>query len=277
MILNDSNSIKNILGNTNQAMVYGFAHCHYHDISKELNSKRFGLRIFNYALGNEAEKHETRTTHEKRVMIQIPDRSLTIKSECKCALTNLMFENFKRSNEGLPLIPVLFCLDITNNEYPLSSENVLSKTKVLKDDLLMNDLVTHSELRRIYKLCFDKDIDPRIRKIAQNAFKFVKLERSKTQQDKYTLIKAPAPWSDKQWDQELAKRKPTSKERKKESWRTDLAKLIAKEEGTKTEAEKKESSSKPKSTPKTYCKQKRCVDYSILEQETQDDAKKVRS
>lgn len=280
MILNDLNSIKSIIGDTNQAMVYGFEHCYYDEIGVLLKTDPFNFRVFNACVGLKNEPVSTRTTLENSIIHQLPLRlPISINAMCKCALTNIVFENFKRIINCLPIIPILFCIDTNSNEYPISAKNILIKNSYL------NILTTHSELRRAYKLCFDTDIDPRLNIVAQNTFKFAKVEQSQNSEDQnednevaivYRLIKAEAPWTDKLWNAEWTKRKSASKERKKEDWRTDLAELIAKEEGIKTEVEKKESRSTPKSPQKTYCKEKRCVDYSILEQETQDDPKKIK-
>lgn len=221
-------NIKRIVGDSKQVMVYGFAHCFYNEISLALREKPYSLHTFSHAVSQN--DPNDRTTLEGRVMSRISAGSLDINScsrmiindNCKSGLTTLVFENFKRSIQGLHLIPILFCIDINENPFPLNSVNILTKSEK------MNIRVTHKELRRAFKLCYDDHVDPRIQNIAQVTFKFVKVTRFNN--ETYTLEEIPAPWKDPTWPDEWAIRKAQSSPRKAKDWRDALNTFVAQED-----------------------------------------------
>jgi hypothetical protein len=133
-----------------------------------------------------------------------------------------LLENMKRIQEKLPVIPVLFCIDIDDNPKPLSIETLCSKQKN------MNRQITHKELRRAYKLSTHEN--PAIRQAAAETFRFVKLAYWK-EEGTYFLKQIAAPWDSPKFASCWAARKKqsTSKPKPAETnWRKSLDKEVSK-------------------------------------------------
>lgn len=183
-------------------MIYGWGHCGFYEMTnatdaaiidvRPTRSLRPLKRLFAWDLGKRPVHKlatSTVTSLEGRRMNLIDyDYSKgglkETSRKCKTALTNLVLENYKRQQEGLPLIPIVFAIDITKNPKPCRSRNICSKMPGV------NGQVTHKELRRAYKLCSHPN--PKIRAIALQTFKFVKVKIVK---DRVTLEQIPAPWA----------------------------------------------------------------------------------
>ena len=176
--------LASIGGETAQLMVYGFADCKYNIIVKILRTahpfgtaenpiKRvFDFRIADYRLRydrSDAIEDPIKTyTSEGREIFRIKRSTSTTARICKAALVNMVIENVKREREGLPLIPVLFTIDIssdTSGQYP----------PCINDLINIRNRYTFKELRRVYKLCADPELPPEVRAIAERTFKFVKV------------------------------------------------------------------------------------------------------
>lgn len=203
---------------TNQIMVYGWAHCKYQDVEcfiREMAEDReIPIRkVFNNSIGcsPDAFLSSYATTLESRQLnilaFEEPstDRQATAR-QCKTALTNLVLENYKRMKDGLPVIPLLFCIDIDGNPKPWSIETITSKEESC------NKQITHKELRRAYKLCTHEN--SKIRDAAKATFCFIKLKYlgDKT----YALEPTASPWEDSRafgecWEARKAKSKTSSK------------------------------------------------------------------
>jgi len=227
------------------AMVYGFQHCEYEQVCQGLKKKI--VRAYDWSLGNNSCK--TINLSGERVYkidpgaLQAKNAKKMCNRYCKAGLVNLVIENYRKQKNGEPLTPVIFCIDIENNPYPLTSKNLLSKTKVV-GNTVMNQVVTHSELRRAYKLCNDPRVREDIREIAKKTFKFVhvkpitskqKTKTSLKERVTYNLTEIAAPWENskknskqaKEFATELAKRKEYAKKNpvkraKKTDWRAQL-------------------------------------------------------
>lgn len=192
-----------------RAMVYGFKHCKYIEVRRFL-SEFFQKKIF-------TEQFESPEFH-----VYGPIRDGKVQQHlAKIALTDMIFENFLRTlgkctqahSQG-PIIPVIFCIDIDKNPFPLTSENLCAKKPKL------NKLITHSELRRVYKLCYDPSIDERIREVAKKSFIFVKLVKSISgKENEYDLQRVPAPWENTEFGKQFEKRKLQSASRALTTWR----------------------------------------------------------
>ena len=196
------NSLCEITKGGNQVMIYGWGHCGFYEMiiatdaaiedARRSTSIRPIKRLFAFDLGKRpVHKLSTSaiTSLEGRRMNLIDyDYSKgglkETSRQCKTALTNLVLENYKRQQEGLSLIPIVFAIDITKNPKPCRSRNICSKMS------RVNDQVTHKELRRAFKLCSHPN--PKIRAIALQTFKFVKVNVLK---DRVTLEQIPAPWA----------------------------------------------------------------------------------
>lgn len=224
----DSDSVINLCGPSKQAMVYGFTHCGYGAICKKLSDPGSCVeRLFDCGLGNFDTHFKTL---EGRVIEQIkfeisqddtPEENVKICNRmCKSGITNLVLENYKRKCEGLPLIPVIFCID--SDAAPMDSTRMASRQPEL------NQLLTHHELRRAYKLCCEVN-DPTIAAIAQETFKFAKL-CSQPEEGLYSLRQIEPCWErdgekwQKAWGERMATKKPLLK--KKISWKKELQTAI---------------------------------------------------
>src|SRR5579883_2702248 len=124
-----------------QVVVYGFSHCNYLQVMSAIYRTKSFDRVYDAKLSDY--RPEDRTTTENRVI-----DSFCSGNNFKATLVDIVFENFQRKKLGLPVIPVLFCVDIDNNRYPLTPEFLCKKGP---------HYWTNSELRRAYKLCCEFD------------------------------------------------------------------------------------------------------------------------
>lgn len=212
-------SIKKIIGNSKATMVYGFYHCEYLNLQKALR-KHLDF-IFNCSLGNDTSSSEEELRYnqsnggfDKKIKSgsdKTSSLSQSLNRMCKAGLVNLILENYKRNLAGLELIPIIFCIDTTENPHPLTSENMLSKTKK-NNGFEMNRITTHSELRRLYKLCHDPKIDDEIKEITQKACRFVKVASKKVEKDlvEFSLEQVAPPWEDPSFQAQLEARREYS-------------------------------------------------------------------
>lgn len=223
-------SVASICKGANQTMVYGWEHCFYTMVAGFLMVAADKIpswpikKVFDLDAGKpdlfEDEEHCATTIEGRKInLIDFPEPKTgtqRIGRICKTALTNLVLENYKRKKEGLPLIPVLFCIDIIGNEKPCTMVKLTSKIDTF------NNQITYKELRRAYKLCTHEN--PEIRQVAQETFKFVR-----TGAEGLELLEAP--WADSNKADKFWKtRKGLSKSTPKPSsanWNTQLTKLVA--------------------------------------------------
>ncbi len=88
----------------------------------------------------------------------------------KTALVTLVLDNYRRRAHGEAITPLVFCLDVLGNSYPPTTpETIFAK------EWRLNRCITHKELRRIAKLCFDERVDRTIREVARETFKYVRV------------------------------------------------------------------------------------------------------
>lgn len=255
-------SVSDVLGKSSTAMVYGFQHCRYTQVSDALESHVNVSRVYDCSLGNDYDPtdgpKQRRLNGESIHQVDSGMRELQTKGKsfetqdcnrkCKSGLVNYVLENYRQSKvHGKEISPIIFCIDIQDkdggNPHPLTSENLLSKTKTVRVSramtLEMNRIVTHSEIRRAYKLCNDPTVDPEIREIARKTFKFVKVNENRQEfaidrgltvdreiRVQYDLEEIPAPWAAGDFQAHLDTRKEVSaqqvKPRKDTNWRAEL-------------------------------------------------------
>lgn len=243
-------SVESLLSESSTAMVYGFQHCKYVQVTEALEQHRDVSRIYDCSLGNDYDAMDNdkqkrldgRSIHKISSGIAELDRlgkkfeTQDCNRKCKTGLVNQVLENYRKATlEDREISPIIFCIDYENettgetNPHPLTSENMLSKTKIVRVSraftLSMNRIITHSELRRAYKLCHDPRLDPEIRAIANRTFKFVKVNETREEfgidrghqidrdiRVNYNLEQIEAPWEKPDFDVELRKRKARSSE-----------------------------------------------------------------
>ena len=193
-----------------QVAVYGFQHCGYTNVMRGLRESNLFQNVYSGFLSVSPPKD--RTTIENRVI-----DSFCSGGKFKATLVDIVFENSQRKKLGLPLIPVLFCVDTYDNWHPWNPESVCDHSYY----------VTNSEMRRAYKLCCEFE-DPAIRQVAGETFKFVKLAKHKTKPDTIELQEIDAPWKCTGWEAAWARRKTYTIPRpgKTSDWRADLRKKI---------------------------------------------------
>lgn len=240
-----------------QVMVYGWGHCKYLQVAGSLAESNFPdnpspfKKIYDCAFGDTRVRTlEGRRIQEMRVDIPDDDYLKELNRRCKSGVTNLVFENFQRREEGLSLIPLLFCIDIDDtgdhpwdkrrNRWDFDGPNPWRTTPELlceKDRMTvtgqMNDFTTHSELRRCFKLA-NTFSDPRIRNVANSTFKFVRVVQNRDTLE-YRLESVRAPWDHADWDRFWKKRMEIGSKQQKAStsislkrypWRKELSTAI---------------------------------------------------
>ncbi len=211
----DYESIKAICGDSKQVMVYGFGHCGWWWMLGKLrdNDSPF-QRVFSFKVGTV--KSPPPKTLEGHEIIQIPTKPSSY-SECKAGITNLVLTNYLRKQNNQPIIPLIFLVDVSDNQFPLSAAEIAGRTDSDK-------LITHSELRRCYKLCteFEGTSLEAISKVAQETIKFVKLVK----QDQIRIIEPCEPvWEKSDWKAAWAQRQATKQNITNLSWRTAALQL----------------------------------------------------
>jgi hypothetical protein len=193
--------------NSPYAMVFGFASCHYNEVAEGLRASSLFTHIFNYTIGYERDDEAFEVSPP---ISQIKTNKTGTSDTCKAALVNIVFENYKRKQQGKPLIPVLFVIDCENNRHSLTSNSITTKEEN------QNKIITFKEIRRAYKLCEEFD-DPEIRAVAKETFKFVKAN------DDLSLKEIPVPWEKSDWPELWkARKKAPKKFRKKLNWKSEL-------------------------------------------------------
>lgn len=218
-------SVKQIVGESKQVMVYGWIDCYYIEVSKALKSVDSPIgKVFNSVIGDhgmsDRDKRKILETVDGSIIKQLKfdkvhedkrdhDNSLIKTKEkystsrvCKAGITNLMLENLKRKQNNMELIPLIFCIEV-DESFSKKDKFVGSTPKsITSKNQEQNQLITHSELRRCYKFCqeFEKSSDPLLKEIAgiaRETIKFVKL--TGIEDGSCCLEKIGAPWDRDDW------------------------------------------------------------------------------
>lgn len=222
----DFDSLDRICENRDEIAVFGFQHCLYTPLSNALEKRV--TRIYDCAVGNQDLDLGFLASPRTGRRIQQIDTGADDVEEgsskycsrnCKASLVNIVVENYRREQQGEAIIPILFCIDKKDNHTPLTSENLLTKTKVIEvtptHRLAMNEIITHCELRRSYKLCNDEDLPEVIRDVANRSFKFVRVidtrhKEGEREEIHLSLEHIEAPWRTPDFNDHLAERKSLS-------------------------------------------------------------------
>lgn len=217
-------SLEKVCFPSTQVMVYGWSHTYYgavidslKEIEEDDTIQTTIQKYFDCWLGNKRKRDSRVTTLEGRKMERIEYDSIPgaehCAKMCKSAIVNLVLENCKRTKDKLPLIPLLFCIDIDQNPHPSSIGTILSR----KDE--HNKKITNMELRRIYKICHMND--DFISCVALQTMKFVKVY--KNSESKYEFEGLNPFWVDPIWNTLWETRQTEKKHTpKKHDWRLQL-------------------------------------------------------
>lgn len=192
----DKPSFKEAIGESKEALVYGFSHCGYQFVGDILKKEIEGFsQSHNYDIGYPtlATKIDGRSIDKISITSTDKDSSSTVLSRvCKSAIVNLVLENYKREKSGDKPIHLIFCIDDNQN-------NVFELEKVALDNAIAN-----TELRRCYKLCNDFD-HAGIRDVACRTIKFVKVNFGEG--DEISSLEPQVPfWEHRDWKTHWAKR-----------------------------------------------------------------------
>lgn len=224
-------SVNQLCGNANQLVVYGFADCQYRwvrgqvdPLIRQANSigqskiPCCGLRTKPKTQIKSAFDYQIKKTLEGRTLglIESPNEV----NLCKNVLNQLILENYKRVKEGKELIPLIFCVDISENRYAYNTTTVTIKSE--------RKVITSQELRRYYKLLYDLGDDAlgqELSLIARKTIKFVKLEPLNKSQDKTEwCLKEITPFTKEAWREAMEKRRQGREPKKAKIWIDKLKK-----------------------------------------------------
>ncbi|MFI5343090.1 MAG: DUF4116 domain-containing protein [Chlamydiales bacterium] len=211
----NANSIALAFSKADLLAVYGWKHCEYKKIH-ELLSARYQKVFQCQMLGNPQISADASTTCEGRRLTIFDPVAKDLSSSnstplrdgediryiariCKTGLINILLENYKRTLEKTPLIPLIFIVDISDNPYPVGQAS---------DFFSDAPYVTHQEFRRCYKMFKLKD-DPdpdlqQMAEIAKEIIQFIKLEVSG---DLGSCVLLPAFYQEDKWDQASSDRR----------------------------------------------------------------------
>lgn len=183
-------SINKILKNSSEVVVYGLEICKYIDVHEALSSLNIKSHI---ASEYHLPLFIPLTLNRER---SSANAKLIIGDECKHIVVNLIIENYKRSREGKPIVPLLFCV---GTEDDLSCEE-------LNIDLLFekSTSIVNKELRRCYRIYAETTAD--IRDIARETFKFVHVKQNPVDHEEYILEEVPPFWEKEGFNQKWQKR-----------------------------------------------------------------------
>lgn len=213
-----------------QAMIYGRAACGYMEISGWLEDQKIQGHfrdVFDCFLGEaERDKEEDyaslqHKTSDKRVIRKINhEGSFLSTCECKAGLVNMVIENFKRKQDGIPIIPIIFVVE--------KDDLKLDVISIVDKGLPYSKCFINSEIRRAYKLCFDSNMAEEIRVIAKETFLFISLTTNTvTDSVQFTFTTCLAPWESFEWEARWKNRlKSIHSSHKSYPWRKELQKII---------------------------------------------------
>lgn len=218
----DRDCLRSVFGDANQVVIYGYKHCRYELVAGLLKKlfettplkKVFLSGLCNMPLstveGRLFSKYEELECRKSK-SIGIQNRMWT-----KASLVSVVIENMQRSREDIPLIPVIFCVDITDNPYPLVIANMVKR-------VVPGGAMTGSEIRRAYKLCYERSLHRFIKIVARETFHFVKVEMGVST---CSLKPIEPPWGGRNkahWNVCWVERMRTSSSHKKDKhWRVKI-------------------------------------------------------
>ncbi len=227
-------SVEQLVGKkTKEAMVYGFRHAHYLEVQKALCATGSPIQqVYDWALGSSEKPAVSKITKKPLEQIRFQKKGAgkkPISRLCKAGITNLILENYKRRKEGNEIIPLIFCVGSKNPNKEAYEPSLGENPPSLRTIAGRSTVVTHSELRRAFRLCKDfmHSPDPVLREIAEVARDTIKLVTvdQDEKSDSYSLQQISPTWDDAQWDIEMRGRKATRPARigqKLFKWRHEL-------------------------------------------------------
>lgn len=214
----DYSSVKRVVGNSQQVMFCGSVNSHSNEIAHALltDTEQSQIKeIFDFHIGEKSfsinKTMEGREIEKLYVYDEKQDKIMN--RQGKAAITNMLLENFKREQEGLEPIPVIFFMD--ENKSFFGKDTTAEKMSSKEDKF--NKLFINSQLRRCFKLYQElKDSDqPELRQMAEVARKMFKFVIVTNEKDKAVLKELPPIWDRKDVFEGMHKRADQSKNKNK--------------------------------------------------------------
>ncbi|ASQ45117.1 hypothetical protein [Legionella clemsonensis] len=207
------NSVKAILGDSKEVLVYGFSNCQYGYVARALNALTIKAMIKD-SFKNEFEMLEFDSQPH------VPDASLDLNSidyqeyverektilfarECKALITSLCINNLKRKQNNEPIIPLLFCIEGEFSGYSVS----LNIKSVAESHPMLGTYITDEELRHCFKMWMF-ETEPEFKEVIRETIKFVKLLPHPVEPESYQLQSIAPFWEKPEWAAALDKRQP---------------------------------------------------------------------
>lgn len=250
-------SLKTIIGDVNEVMIYGFVECYYKEVITVLEKSGYKALMWDFPpfkrlefddLGHpviDPEENKDEGSDEEDIPAETSKRVLNFLAEfaeqktkkaqnfrlmltnngryCKNILTSLAFENYRKSLAGEPIIPLIFCvgLDSADKKITLDSNKLITSHN--------GDLgsVTDEELRRCYKIA--KNATSELKPIIEKTFNFVSLKQDSVDKDLYSLEKREPFWQEPGWEEAWQENRVHTDrpafvpEKKNHPWRNVLA------------------------------------------------------
>jgi len=183
----------------NRIVVYGFYDCGYEGVQELFRTAN--KKVYSWHIGNGYSNEFVDLTENKINGLCLSKKSWIYKN----ALVHLVLDNYRRGLDCEKITPLVFCIESSISNYPPANvESIFSK----KSDL--NRLITHKELRRIAKLCFDQRVNPEIRKVALATFKYVRVNVVKDSTGlsrEIHLEELPMPFTQSEFDEHYNRRR----------------------------------------------------------------------
>lgn len=188
-------------------VVYGWGDCRYTQLMNDLRDR--------IKKPSEDAGSQPQPLRYKPVTADKPeDLMKSSKRVWKTNLVNLVLENYVRKQEGKPLIPLLFVIE--SESPPEEGERYTSSKTVTSKDAPHNTRITNSEMRRLYKLCYelgDDELSEELQAVAREMVHFVKVVSNKATTDKgkaagkFKVESVQPYWTSISWEREWKKRR----------------------------------------------------------------------
>lgn len=218
----EQQSLRALIGDSEEVAVYGFKLCRYYEVSDALKRKDIKVDLWS--------SYRFPVIKIDKISFSFyggagwSTSAINSARDYKAILTSLVIENYKRSRAGEPQIPLLFCIGLEEDGKTVT----LDSKKVAHDNsALYGSSMTDKELRRCYKI-YSEGPDE-IKSIAVQTFKFVNLKQSTSDKDLYTLEQLSPFWEQQVWKEAWQDRKlykASFKQPKQFAWRKILNETV---------------------------------------------------
>lgn len=202
-------SLRTIMGKSSEAVIFGLSDCLYLEVCWAINAED-GLKAYIFNDLNDPE--EQHIPHTLLFANQLSD-----KQECKTVITNLLIENYKRHQNGQPIIPLIFCIELEKDgeEVKLDTNSILNRDGIHRS-------ITDAELRRCYKSY--AQLGKEMKKISEMTFKFVRVKQESKFNDTYHLVELKPFWKNLKWKfmwHDYTKHKKNNQQLNDKPWRKE--------------------------------------------------------